>query len=73
MAPPAMIPHHNHLKVMISLGYSHFRSIGVHDAEGVVPREPKSMEKIPSANFVLAADLLRRKCDFPLSHAAPHK
>jgi hypothetical protein len=47
------------MKVMVSLGYSHFRSMGVHDGEGVrvVPSEPKSMEKIPSANFVLAADL----------------
>jgi hypothetical protein len=61
------------MKDMISLRYPHSRSMGVHDAEGVVPREPKSMEKIPSANFVLAAGLLRRKCDFPMAHVAPHK
>jgi hypothetical protein len=42
-----VVPHHNNMKVMISLGYTHFRSMGVHAGEGVVaPREPKSMLNI---------------------------
>jgi hypothetical protein len=80
MALSAMIqvpvPHHNHMKAMISLGYPHFRSMEVHGGKGVVPREPLFMdENLISRvqNFVLSIFEVRRESDSSLAHVTPHK
>jgi hypothetical protein len=49
MALLPMISHHNHMKVMISQDYPYLRSMRGDGGKGVVPREPKTMEKIQSA------------------------